>query len=417
MSIATTPTKLSIAEWAAIIGFHPLHIEGVTYTHENETPPSCEVAILQHAWQAHDTTSRDDVANAIATSEQLIEQQLGYHLIPSWDADEWHKPTSQRRPEAWYTPAYDLAGRGPVAKVEWKDFISGGIEAKTLIAPAATTITWAAKNARGIYVGSVTAIVPTGTQDCEVELYYPGHDGDAGYQIRPVQVSIVGTTATITFRRELVVSEDILESLSTEPADYDDAADFLSTVDVYRHWNDPSSQVTFMWEPGSWCGVCDGTTGCQQCSYMTKTGCLYLRSTPRQGMVSWTPGVWNAETSVFDLDGCGLVSPDLIRLNYYSGHRATTGCPRTMDRRWADIVAKMACAFLERPMCDCTADTWEYWREDLAVLSGGEQNKTYSFTLRDAAGNNPFGTRRGHLYAWAQITSYDVAAVRGIVFV
>lgn len=414
MSIASTVTKLSLAEFAKIAGFHPLHFEQVEFTQDGESPSVCGAAILQYSWQSHDRVAREDIARAIAEAELMIERQLKWHLIPSWDADEWKQAPRPHQPDLIAASHLDIRGYNQAMQASWRKVISGGIEAKTLL-QLAQAIVWVTDAGTAIRTGGVTAVVPSGTVACEVEIFYPGHSGESAYQIRPAQVSVVGTTATITFRRELCVKEDLLEALSPEPADYADDNDFLTTVDVYRHWNDPSTQVTIMWEPGG-CGDCGGT-GCVRCSYSVQTGCLYLRTTPDAAMLGWQPGAWNATTQVFDTADLNYGTPDLARLYYYSGLRSASGCPRIMSPEWARCVTYLALSMLERPMCDCTADVWETWREDLAVLSGGEQAKTFAFTLREAAGNNPFGTRRGALYAWRRVTEPDVAAVQSTTLV
>lgn len=410
MGIASTPTKLPLATFAKIAGFHPLHFEQIEFTPEGESPSTCGAGMLQYDWQAHDRVSRESIATQIAEAEAMMEQTLKWHLIPSWDADEWKQTQRPNLPELWHASIRDVRGLNASVPATWSKIISGGIEAKTLI-EAASQIVWTVNGNTGRRTGSTTSPVAAGVQACEVEVYYPGHGGAAGYQIRPATVDIVAGIATITFARELCVSEDMLEAMSPQPADYADDANFLVTVDVYRHYNDPSTQAVAMWQPGG-CGNCEGN-GCVQCSYSVQNGCLTLRSTPDLGVLSWTPGNWNAATAAYDLQALSANGqPDLLRLYYYSGNRASTGCPRVMDSQWANAVTYLALSGLERPICDCSADVWEYWREDLALTSGGEQFKTYAAFRGDDSRNSPFGTRRGALYSWRRVTERNVATVR-----
>ena len=88
----------------------------------------------------------------------------------------------------------------------------------------------------------VFAGIPSGVSACEIALYYPGHDGEEVWRIRPISVSLVAGTATITFRRELAVAENLLESFdlpNLRPVDGTDDGSLLVAVQLYPRWHDP----------------------------------------------------------------------------------------------------------------------------------------------------------------------------------
>ena len=405
MAISSVRTKLPLATWAKILGIHPLHFEQVAYTPERRSAAVCDAGLLQYDWQAADQVSRYQISQAISDAEAMIERALGYRLLPSWEVDEW-QPAG--RPFQRELVAYN--GRAvpffrSASAVRWKDFVSGGIEALTLIDDAAA-IAWSDADGDGEDdTATVTVTVTAGTSACEIEAFYPGHSGAQEWRIRPITVSVSGTTATITFKRELVVLESILESLNAVAADWLDDADFLSTVDVYRHYNDPSTQASLLWEPSGLCGVCD-STGCEACAYATQTACLFLRSTPRQAIVAWTPATWDATTETFTVAQMAQGrNPDLIRFYYYAGlrDRAKT-CPTVeMDDNWARAVAYLSLSLIDRPACQCSSDVWDYWRD---ITDIGKSSEAIRIS------DNPFGMMRGARYAWDRVNDPNQAAVR-----
>lgn len=405
VAISSVRTKLPLATWAKILGIHPLHFEQVAFTPGNRSPAVCDAGLLQYDWQQADQVSRSQIAQAIADAEFMIESVLGYRLAPSWEIDEW-----QMSAQPYQRELVNYNGRAiPIFRsgtpTRWKDFISGGVEARSLI-EADAPIVWSDADGDGDDdTGTITTTVTAGTSACELELYYPGHSGDPGYQIRPVTASVSGTTATITFKRELAVLESILEAFTPSAAEWTDDADFLAEVDVYRHYNDPSTQVTLMWEPSGICGACDGV-GCEACAYAVQTGCLFLRSTPRTSFVAWTPATWDADAESFTAASLAQGrGPDLLRLYYYAGHRdRALSCPTTtMSDEWARVVTYLSLALIDRPACQCTSDVWDYWRdiEDL-----GKSNAAIKEAL------NPFGVMRGARYAWQRVKQPDAAALR-----
>lgn len=419
MAVASTPTKLPLATFARILGLHPLHFEGIQFTPNDRSPNLCESALMQYAWQETDRVAREDIARAIADAEAMIEAQTKFHLAPTWDTEDWTKARRPYQPELYGYTNVDIRGFAMAVEPEWGYVWTGGKEALTLLS-ASVPINWTDEDGDG-QNDTGTAVVPgitSAVQACEIEIFYPGHDGDPEWQIRPARATIAGGIATITFYRELAVAENVLFSrLDPGPAVWTDDADFLSSVDVYRHYNDPSQQAILMWEPTG-CPTCGGS-GCTLCSYSVQDGCVHLKSTPKMAILGVSPGTYNTTTNQFDPSELSVGrTPDIVRLNYYSGWQAKRGCVNVIDDSWARPVAYLACGLLDRPLCDCTANVWKHWREDMSLLNGGDdQTSTYSFDTRKAAGECPFGTTRGALYAWRRVNDPDVVRVDSAVLV
>jgi len=74
-----------------------------------------------------------------------------------------------------------------------------------------------------------------------------------------------------------------------------------------------------------------------------------------------------------------------------------------MDRKFQVAVARMAAAELARPICACDEANRELyrWQFDLARTGGANDESYGAVSATDL--DNPFGTRRGHVYAWRMI--------------
>jgi hypothetical protein len=398
MPRALTPTKLSLARWAQLVGIHPLHFAQVTLP---ETPPSvCGQPWIQHSWQQADRVGREDLAQAIAEAESDIETHLRARLLPTWEVDEWRPTIRPYKPEFVNLNSRDVRGYEQALEANWKHFISGGVQLKTLL-EAASAVTYTDLDGDTYFETATTTTPVTFTDVCEIHVYYPGKAGADAWEIRPINVVIAAGVATITFRRELAVLEALYEDFEPEAVDGTDNANFLTTVDIYRKENDPQQQATFLWEPVTTCG-CGVVEGCSQCSYATQAGCLRARGNPHNSMLSYQPGDWDADTETFTAVGWAIGrQPDIVRLWYYAGLRdERLACPRRqMPNEWERAVAYFAAAKLERPLCECNnIHAWiEKWRRDLAVK--GEEGLSVSKDDLDC----PFGTLEGAVYAWRRI--------------
>ena len=408
---ASTPTKLSLLDWAKIIGIHPLHFAQVAYIRPSTgTPLGCSQIFFQYPWQNSDAASREEIAQAIAQAEELVEQYLGFRLSPSWEVDEWRPSEPHFQPELYALGYRNYNGLSSIVKANWGHFITGGIETKTLVDAEAPIVYTDADSDDYEETATVVVTVTAGLDPCELAVYYPGHDGEDGWEIKPVRSSISGTTATITFRREQAVAEILLEGLDPAGADPSEDSDFLTEVDVYRHWTDPQLQAVLMWEPGSSCNC--GQSGCALCSYTVQNACLHLRGDPKHSLAAYTPAEWDSDTNSFsNVAMASSRRPDLVRLYYYSGLRnKRKDCTRDMDDYWKRVIAHFAAALLDRPPCDCSVNDWEYWREDLSLVQGSDASGTQTGIYRIEFNEieNPFGTRRGMLYAWRAVKKLGI---------
>ena len=389
-------TWLPLDRWCEIIGIHPFHfnqLDGGTLTPNTV----CGEVFFQHAYQHSDRVGRDEIAMAIQQAEKEIAAEVGYNLIPDWVSEERLEYPQAGVPEAFGT--YGLNVRGLFKSVELKrgHVISGGVKTKTLI-EAGVAITREDDDTDG-YKETVKVTVATTVTDVnEIHVYYPAKDGADGWEIRPITVSISGGNATITFKAWQIVAANQFDALNPDPLDATDNASYESTVDVYRVYNDPSTQLQFLWE-GDW----DGCGSCAACQLSSQAGCFHLRDT-RLGIIVPAPGSWDSDTEEFvQSDWSACRDPDQVRVWYYSGYRNPdlTRSYVTMDPYWEYAVAFYAASKLDRPVCGCSNvnSFIDKWRLDAMVVEG----EKLSFNVTPEIMSNKLGTTMGAIYAYKRI--------------
>lgn len=403
MARANTRTLLPLDRFASLVGLHPLHFNQVELP-DLAPATTCGQPMVQWAWQAAAAVGREELAEAIARAEDTIARELGYQLLPTWQADEQVRFTEPAIRELYKGAAIGVRGKADALKTLWGYVQSGGIEAKTLIDDA-VVIVYSDADTDG-YKETATISVPTTvTLLEEIAIYYPGKGGDSAWEVRPITVSITGGVATIVCRREQLVIPSVMESFQPRSVSGLDDTAFLTTVDVYRHWNDPSQQVSFLWEPiANSCGCYTDT--CETCVLGTQTGCMYVKST-RQGLIGTSAAEWDATLGYFtNTSYWNYRAPDRARLWYRAGWKDNRNTlPNIqMDRDWALIVARLAVTYLDRVICSCQNVTslFQRWTEDMAHNVATPASSS-SFRIPQSILNNPIGTTRAALDAWRKI--------------
>jgi len=265
----------------------------------------------------------------------------------------------------------------------------------------------------------------TETDECEVKVYFTGHNGDPEWEIRPARTKAIATgTFTATFYAWQFIDPDLWETLPSHAEDgtpainLDVAASYVTEVDVYREYNDPTAtSAVFYWEPepadigGGICSCCGGT-GCVRCTLTEQEGCATLRN-PEMGFLTaapatYTDGAWaSAGWSV-------CRDPDMVKLYYYCGNLdelnlAGRRCDGLSDQ-WARIIAHLATSRLRRPLCDCSgvSSLVDWLQTDLALAT---REATYTVLWDDLS--NPFGTRRGEMETYRHLRALEPERIGG----
>lgn len=396
MARADTVTWLSLDEFAKIIGLNPLHFNG--FSSQFFTDNTCGEVFFQHDWQNADRVGREAIALAIRQAEMEMTQEAGYNLMPDWTAAE---RLDYPHPGMPGVMGYGLNSSGFLKSVEAKKgwIISGGIKTKTLIQAGAAIVR---SDADGDgYAETATVTVPvTFTDINQVHVYYSTKSGSDAWEIRPITVAISVGFATITFKSWQVPDFSELEDLNPSPLDGDNVASYETTVDVYRVWNDPSTQAQLMWEGDEDLNCCGS---CVACQYGTQAACFHTRD-ERLGIVVPAPGAWDAASETFTGQAFSACrEPDQVRLWYYSGYvdDSLARPYAEMSNYWKTAVAFFAASKFERPVCGCSNVNQfiERWRRDAAAVTKEEGG----FNMTAEMAGNRLGTSLGAIYAWRRI--------------
>ena len=413
MARASTRTLLPLDRFAEIVGIHPLHfcqvvVDEVAPNQDRELAPAqtCGFPMLQYAWQASDRVGREEVARAIADAEAQITQWLRYSPLPTWVADEHVEMPQPANPMLFNAGGRDIRGFWNNVQLSQGYAISGGREAWSLI-QAARPVVYTDTDGDGYDETATITVTTTVTERDEISIHYPGKasTGDYTWEVRPTTVSVAGGVATIVCRREQLVNAALQTALVVDDVDGMDDTLFLSTVDVYRHYNDPSVQVQFLWQQ-AWCDCLAGQ-GCSRCQVASQNGCLSVRDT-RRGLAMGQPGTWNAVTEEYDSSyWSDYRMPDRARVWYRAGWKDNTRVlPNIqMDPRWERAVAYLALSMLDRPLCSCESlkAYTAYWSDDLAATSSSPSGGTQTFRMSDRLLENPLGTTRAAIFVWRMI--------------
>lgn len=389
-----TAPLVSLEEFRRAFNFHPWHFWQLA----NGTVPvmsACETLVMQYAWQHADATGRDDITTGLMQAEARLKEQLGFAVRPQYESSEIQYPMFFDLSEQ-YLAGVDALGRwmGFTAPYAWVKTV--GLESRTLLATPAITYS----DADGDLLEdtfTITATVPTGTTADQIAVYVPEAERfdstpvSERWRIRPVRVSVSGTTATIRGAKWLCVRPLLYERASQNQIDpSNNAANMLATLDVYRYAADTTQQGRIFWEtlPGSGC-CSDATT--DPSGYGESPARFIVRDT-RRGFIAGESAEYSADAEAYiatEWPYCW--QPQKIEVNYRAGWH--------IDDRLMLATCRLAAAEMGRPICACREANREYmrWQADLAGTSEEAQD-TENLSFEDL--NNPFGTRRGQLYAW-----------------
>lgn len=409
----TIPTLLPIYTFAKVLGLHPLHVMQVDANIGSAASRVCIHPIQQYSWQDADGVSRDELAYAIASAEQELADYLGYWPAPVWVQDE--RVELGNRPGYWLMSSRDVRGDIVSCKAKYGQMISGGAKAKTLIDDVAA-IVYTDVDLDTYFETATITCATTVTDPEEIHIYYPGLSGDDEWEIRPISVAISAGVATITCRREQLVIKTLLESLEAGAVGGLTNANFLTTVDVYRVYNDPSTQVSLVWRNDGWWSCC--SDGCESCGLVIQTGCLTTKD-KALGVVTFSAADWNADTATFSSNVYSECRrPDYVRLWYRAGFRdMSLLTPNiTMSREWQRAVSILAISKLDRLICSCKAvsDVQSHWNTDLR-RNVGTRDKTQSLKVTHYELEScPFGTTIGAIETWRLARRRTLGLVDGL---
>jgi len=392
--------------WFQIMGINPLHANQLF--HPSLTNNTCGDVWFQHEWQHSDRVGRDAVAMAIQAAEAEISAEAGYNLMPDWVAQERLNFPRPAVPEAYGVGSYNQRWQNKSIELRKAHIISGGVKTKTLIEAGATFERQDLDTDTFQETCKVT-VATTVTDENEIRVFYPGKEGKDIWEIRPIAVTISGGNAVITFKVWQIVAANQMETIDPEAIDATDDHNYESTVDVYRVYNDPQTQVLFMWENSTGEYMCNS---CNACEYGTQSGCFHIRD-ERLGFVVPVPATWNSDDESFTTAYWSVCrDPDQIKAWYYSGYQdLNLERPKAdMAPYWEYAIAYYAASKLDRPVCGCSnvQQFIDKWRLD--AMANDREDVTLNITPELLA--NKLGATMGAIYAYKRIHQNGIRVIK-----
>jgi hypothetical protein len=410
---------LPLETWRKIIGYNPWHFWGLAGSLAPVTS-ACNSVVRKYAWQGTDAAGREDILYAIDEAERKLQTQLGYAVAPHFVSETLQTPRYTDRTQ------YQLGYADP--SYHWRGFKAGegyikavGVEARTTIGSVtrstppilADTLVFSDNDGDGLYESFVATIATTVTNPEQIAIYFAAADRLDGaavgeeWRISPVTVSISGGVATIRGKVWQLVKPIKYEG-SDEYLNADDLTNYVSTLEVYRYFCDPTGTTTataqgmLIWEtepyPG-WSNCCNSANDSDPAALAYAIARIGIRDA-RMGSLYFGEAVYNTTTGIWYSSNWASNDcrpPDRITARYQAGYPLQN---YQIDGRLATATARLAAAELARRICACDSANRELgrWQYDLAYTGKGDE--LYNYPPEELA--NPFGTRRGHIEAWIE---------------
>lgn len=290
MTRASTPTLLPLDQFAQIAGINPLYFagaqssSGIMQIQHDQRP-----IWPQYEWQVQGQYSRETLARLIAKAELDIADFVKYWPAPQYIVDE---------PHAYTTKAFQL---------NYKKLISGGKRIAEFVTKP--TVSYLYQDALPRW-GEV--VFNSDIDICELKVFFTNKGGERQWEIRPIEITRVGSTVTVRIDAWKLIDPSLQERLPVTDEQIailaDDISSYVVDVDVYHvYTGEVDTSVQFTWEHN---GCRWGS--CGNCEVHTSEGCLEIID-PAMGLVSVRP------TSTPPL--CSGRYPSHVKVSYLSGEQ------------------------------------------------------------------------------------------------
>lgn len=410
---------LPLATFFQILGFNPFHAFGVAGASEPlRVESGCDTLIRRYEWQNSDAVGHLAIEEAITHAETRLREYLGFSVAPHYVTET----------VPWPAFGGPWGGDGRWLSVQLREgyVAAAGVETLTAIL-ANAAITYSDVDGDGIQDTFTVSAPTTITDTSQIAVYVSAADRFSGWgsdlatgdrwRLRPVSVAISGGTVTITGAKPLCVKPLKYEGVvnvganGLEPGA---ATNFVTTLDIYQRVTSTNgttvdtSQAVISWETrpchGWWC-----CCGCQSDPFSgspfdpAATAQAVARVGIRDAILGivtpaavnqdattgiWSSAIWNC---------CD--APDRVTVRYLAGF--PLGADGQMQEPYRTVVARMAAAELTRPVCGCDSANRELYRWQFQVDQTAKGDELFTISQEDL--NNPFGSRRGHIYAWKMV--------------
>lgn len=324
---------------------------------------------------------RDEIAGALNNAINMFANQITYWPRPKWFVDLL--PIGRGRPlrDGYYS-------------LQWRKIIEFGQRATTLIEAGVAVVY---SDSTGLGVNDTATITVNTTVDAsEVQFFFRTADGapaagDPRYQIEPLTLTDNGGSITAVGHRALFVKPSTIWNIPYETvnlrernaADTQDAADFITLVDVYRVYNDATNPIDLLSADGTVLEQFDGE-------------------------------IIDPTLSIFRLGGdcsaaCWTKRPNRMRVRYRAGEALVYD---DMSGELREAIIRLSNTLMPRNTSAEKQYTHDRWFWDRQPMLAGIGNRNIS-VLSPSDVKNSFGLLQGAVYAWRVATRDDIAIPRG----
>lgn len=328
----------------------------------------CSELIYENPTQGGQISGRSWIWNAILTADEKFHHFTRYWPVPTQVCDEYN----------FQRPYSDGLIRLRDAKIK-----ALGQETFTLI----DTLTIVDANFLDLNNDSLydtvrlTYTIPASVTDLdEITVFLAADDREyvdsfCRAQVRPVKVKrIDATTVRLDLPIFSLVRPILYRGYAVDPIDPALITNFVSQVEIYRKWIDPSKAITIMRRTDTDC-LCDSSSEeCYDCENVD--ACIV-----------------NAEDGLIRVDMRGDGSSCYCRkcahrmcIHYVAG-----------DCGYPELIARLAAAELRGDICCGTSPEVRYWQADYIGVDA--RGKVTTSLLVSEQGNQ-FGTKRGQVEAY-----------------
>lgn len=396
---------LPIDEFRRLMGFNPWHFWQMAGA-PVQIVSHCNPLVMQYAWQNDDASGRADILEAITAAEAKLTQHLRYSPAPRPEYDELPFPQFFD-PRNSYLSSADAKGRWLSLDLNKRQVHTLGQMTVASIGDAAVTL--GDLDSDGLSETFTVSIATTVTDPEQIAVYFTSTDRYDGaglierWRVQPVRVTISGGTATITGRAWTIVRPVLYEGATAATLAPTSAAIYATSLTVARRAVDTTQQGEFLWEtsPGSGCNGCTSVNDSLDPSAYTTLPARYIVRNAEIGTVAGEAAYYDSSTGDWIANGWPVAyAPERARVAYTAGWPSEDG---QMAEWMKIIVARLAAAELARPICGCTVANRELsrWQFDLATQGASPDAESYALGFAEL--ENPFGTRRGQVFAWRQV--------------
>ena len=411
-----TKNLLPLYTFYELMGFNPWHSMGIAGTGDLAINTGCNTLVRRYEWQNSDAAGALSVAKAIEDAETKLRQYLGYSVAPHYVSETVAWPLSDA--------PWGSDGRWLSMQLTEGEVRAVGVETVAAISANAAVV-YTDEDGDSIddtfTVTSATSI----TDVSQIAVYFSSADRFNGWgattalssrwRLQPVQISISGGIVTVRGPKQLCVKPVKYEgaiNIGANGLDPGTAANFVTTLDIYQRYTATdgntvsTSQAVITWETrpchGWWC-CCDSCCASDPYSGSPFDPAATAQAVARvgirdarHGLVTPAASIYDSTTAIWEAQWPVCSQPDRVTVRYLAGF--PLGNDGLMQEPYRTVVARLAAADLARNVCGCEQANRAlyYWQFDLSQTARGDE----LFGISPENLNNPFGTRRGQVYAW-----------------